>query len=170
MSWVPWEGGGLAVPRGQGGLASSDSKHALCLWRAVVLQELCAPAATSKLWTGYPGSENCSTATIISPDLGLAGKDGLTLSSGNGLYRAQFSVHKPLATDWELILFFPGWLSPLAGWFMDEGIAHSFCELFFPTKLNIRIDIILLEWGLEVQNLGVSSTKCSTVSRRPNTV
>lgn len=62
-------------------------------------QELCAPGATSEHGAGYPARANCHGAIEISPDLDLAGKHSLTLSSGNGLSRAQFSVHEPLAMD-----------------------------------------------------------------------
>lgn len=62
-------------------------------------QELCAPGATSEHGAGYPARANCHGAIEISPDLDLAVKHSLTLSSGNGLSRAQFSVHEPLAMD-----------------------------------------------------------------------
>lgn len=56
-----------------------------------LLQELCAPGATSEQRAGYAASENGHSAAEIGLGLDLAGKGGLTLSSGDGkhLSRAQ---------------------------------------------------------------------------------
>lgn len=119
------------MPRKQGCLARKAQalQFPPCLQTAVAAGVLRASSVTFEERAGYAASANWHGAAEVSPCLDLAGKGGLTLSSGDGkhLYRVQFQCMGLWV--WPEILLVFSRLAEYIG-FMDEGISKSFCNFF----------------------------------------